>query len=32
VRGEIRSVPAWTSWTEVREMLMADPADTLTFL
>jgi ABC-type multidrug transport system ATPase subunit len=29
-RGEIRPVPASTSWTEVREMLMADPADTLT--
>jgi ABC-type multidrug transport system ATPase subunit len=29
-RGEIRSVPARTSWTEVREMLTADPADSLT--
>ena len=28
-RGEIRSVPVCMPWTEVREMLTADPADTL---
>ena len=30
-RAEIRPVPAHTSWTELREMLTTDPADTLAF-
>lgn len=29
-RGEIRSVPVDTPWAEIREMLTAEPADTLT--